>query len=76
MTPRRLHVSCRFFVLFALAGCASGVPDGDDGGRRDGGPPPEGCGNGNVEGDEECDDGNEDNTDLCLDLVAARCGTA
>jgi len=33
------------------------------------------CGNGTVEGDEECDDGNASNEDECLDTcVAATCG--
>ncbi|MEZ4380841.1 MAG: DUF4215 domain-containing protein [Nannocystaceae bacterium] len=33
------------------------------------------CGDGVVEGDEACDDGDADNTDACLDTcVAARCG--
>ncbi|HRI09002.1 MAG TPA: DUF4215 domain-containing protein, partial [Nannocystaceae bacterium] len=35
------------------------------------------CGDGEVGGDEECDDGNADNTDECLDTcVAASCGDA
>ncbi|MEZ4340277.1 MAG: DUF4215 domain-containing protein [Sandaracinaceae bacterium] len=34
-----------------------------------------GCGDGILHPGEECDDGNEDNTDLCLDTcVAASCG--
>ena len=38
-------------------------------------PSPPVCGNGEVEGDEECDDGNTVNTDGCLnDCRAARCG--
>jgi cysteine-rich repeat protein len=33
------------------------------------------CGDGVMEGAEQCDDGNDDNTDACLDTcVAARCG--
>jgi len=33
------------------------------------------CGNGSVEGDEQCDDGNDDNTDGCTeDCLWARCG--
>ncbi len=37
-------------------------------------PPPAVCGDGEVEGAEECDDGNEDATDACLDCRRARCG--
>jgi cysteine-rich repeat protein len=36
--------------------------------------PPE-CGNGEIDGNEACDDGNDDNTDACLiNCVEARCG--
>jgi cysteine-rich repeat protein len=49
-------------------------PDGGDAGRIDMGPM-EGCGDGIVQGDEECDDGNASNADACLnDCTAARCG--
>ncbi len=38
-------------------------------------PVPSVCGDGVVEGDEECDDGNDDNGDACLDTcLAASCG--
>jgi cysteine-rich repeat protein len=32
------------------------------------------CGDGVVEGDEECDDGNESNNDACMNCVVAVCG--
>lgn len=32
------------------------------------------CGNGGVEGEEECDDGNQINTDDCVGCSVARCG--
>jgi|GEM_PF-1268341 len=32
------------------------------------------CGNGDIEGDEQCDDGNDDNTDGCIECRNARCG--
>ena len=37
--------------------------------------PGESCGDGEVQAPEECDDGNDDNTDACLDnCMMARCG--
>jgi cysteine-rich repeat protein len=67
---------------FACNGVAMCVPatDGDAAAPADTAPqppdaPPEpGCGNGVVEADEDCDDGNEDATDACLSCVWARCG--
>ncbi len=49
--------------------------DGDgDSGDGDGDPSPM-CGNAMLEAGEECDDGNDDNTDTCLDTcVLASCG--
>lgn len=55
------------------------VPDGDvpdgaaDGARPDGGPPVR-CGDNEVEGDEECDDGNDSEDDLCLNDCTWACG--
>jgi MYXO-CTERM domain-containing protein len=37
-------------------------------------PTPQCCGDGVVEGDEECDDDNHDSTDSCVACVAAVCG--
>lgn len=48
---------------------------GDDGTEDTGFDPPEPmCGNGYVEGDEECDDGNEDDDDACNNACQVPCG--
>ena len=48
--------------------------DDDDGAGGDGAGPPN-CGDSVVDANEECDDGNADNTDTCLDdCTLARCG--
>ena len=55
------------------AGCTT--ESGREGACRAGTCAPYGCGNGHVELDEECDDGNSDNTDACLsDCRNAFCG--
>lgn len=59
--------------------CASGVCDGavtgDGPGKKDGWVVPATCGNSKTEGTEECDDGNQINTDLCLNTCRwASCG--
>ncbi|HIE68794.1 MAG TPA: DUF4215 domain-containing protein, partial [Planctomycetes bacterium] len=58
--------------LFALWGC----PDSDGVGEPvDAGVLEAVCGNGEVEGDEACDDGNENDGDSCLNsCLEARCG--
>ena len=54
-----------FLVL--VAGCSSALPSIEA--------EPVRCGNGIIEGQEACDDGNDDNSDACTDLCAvARCG--
>ena len=61
---------------FADAACPSGRRYGESSGPK-AGQCVEGvaaCGNGVVEGDEECDDGNSATTDLCIDCKTARCG--
>ncbi len=59
-------------LLLTLVACDNddGVTDGTDAG-----PGAAACGNGTVEGDEACDDGNAIDVDGCLDsCVLARCG--
>ncbi len=68
----------RVAFVFALLTCAC-VPGDKPGGEVDMGPPPlpsrAVCGNGMVEADEACDDGNADPTDGCTnDCVLADCG--
>ena len=59
-------------VLFGLALTLSLAVGGCDMSAEDFFP---GCGNENVDIGEECDDGNEDNTDGCTNLcLRARCG--
>src|SRR5690554_6209362 len=54
-------------------GTETGDDDGDGDGDGDTGDPV--CGDGMVEGDEECDDGNTDDSDACTnECLAATCG--
>ncbi len=56
------------------SGSFNGAPDGSVGSPDAAGPVP-GCGNGTPDPGEECDDGNHDNQDACLDNChAATCG--
>ena len=58
---------CSVVVLaFQLAGCTAGGPEGGTF---------QNCGNGVINGDEQCDDGNTSDNDDCLSTcVIARCG--
>jgi cysteine-rich repeat protein len=65
-------VGASALLVCATPGCGSS----DEGtGSTTGTTHPPQCGNGKIEGDEECDDANADDTDDCLSTcVSARCG--
>ena len=85
MTRAALQISALALLAAGLAlpaACGGGGTGGSGGGTSTtggtggtGGLPPGDCGNGHVDGAEECDDGNADDTDDCTTTCKIpRCG--